>query len=88
MVAQEILNFHTHLNAISCILRADLPNNITIKSNIILVNLQLFSTKKGATSRPSLPASYGHGSKFKTALLSFIGATKIFTINIGVSFRL
>ena len=43
MLPQEILEFHMRSNAISCILRAVLPQNITIISNIILVNLQLFS---------------------------------------------
>ena len=44
MIPREILDFHMRLNAISCILWAVLLQNITIKSNIILVNLQLFST--------------------------------------------
>ena len=44
MLSREILDSHMRLNAIFCILRAVLPQNITIKSNIILVNLQLFST--------------------------------------------
>ena len=44
MLPREILDFHMLLKAISCIFRAVLPQNTTIKSNIILVNLQLFST--------------------------------------------
>ena len=44
MLPQNIFDFHMHLNAISCILREVLPQNIMIKRKVILDNLQLFST--------------------------------------------